>query len=101
MCWQVLGEPWREALELAWDSFREGGIALALGAVLTNSTGAIIGLGRNQRFGRGQGRNCTAYRPPRGQRALWRPARGCAGRKITGVPGPARDGAQGHSGACL
>jgi tRNA(Arg) A34 adenosine deaminase TadA len=34
---------------MAWDSFRDGGIAV--GAVLTDSTGEIIGRGRNRRFG--------------------------------------------------
>jgi tRNA(Arg) A34 adenosine deaminase TadA len=57
--WQVLGEPWREALEMAWDSFRGGGIAV--GAVLTSSTGEIIGRGRNQRFGSAASQGLLAH----------------------------------------
>lgn len=47
--WSGLAEPWREALELAWASFRGGGIAV--GAVLTDRDGLIVGRGRNRRFG--------------------------------------------------
>jgi tRNA(Arg) A34 adenosine deaminase TadA len=47
--WSALSVPWREALELAWASFRKGGIGV--GAVLSTSAGDIIGRGRNQRFG--------------------------------------------------
>jgi len=47
--WSALSLPWRQALELAWESFRGGGIAV--GAVLTSGPGDIIGRGRNQRFG--------------------------------------------------
>lgn len=47
--WSLLDVPWRAALEMAWDSYREGGIAV--GAVLTDAAGNIVGSGRNQRFG--------------------------------------------------
>ena len=46
--WSALGVPWREAPEMAWGSFRDGGIGV--GAVLTSGTGGIIGRGRDQRF---------------------------------------------------
>jgi tRNA(Arg) A34 adenosine deaminase TadA len=46
--WDALDEPWRVAIEAAWQSYREGGIAV--GAVLTDSAGTVIGEGRNQRF---------------------------------------------------
>lgn len=49
--WSALSVPWQQALELAWESFRRGGIAV--GAVLTSGPGDIIGRGRNQRFGSG------------------------------------------------
>src|SRR5580700_460304 len=48
-CWSGLSHSWQEALQMAWESFCEGGIAV--GAVLTSGTGEIIGRGRNQRFG--------------------------------------------------
>jgi tRNA(Arg) A34 adenosine deaminase TadA len=52
--WDALAEPWRVAIEAAWQSYREGGIAV--GAVLTNGAGTVIGEGRNQRFaGRARG----------------------------------------------
>jgi tRNA(Arg) A34 adenosine deaminase TadA len=47
--WSALSGPWQEALEVAWESFRDGGIAV--GAVLSVGSGEIIGRGRNQRFG--------------------------------------------------
>jgi tRNA(Arg) A34 adenosine deaminase TadA len=46
--WSALGAPWRAAIEMAWQSYRDGGIAV--GAVLTDASGADIGEGRNQRF---------------------------------------------------
>ncbi|WP_432166119.1 nucleoside deaminase [Streptomyces sp. bgisy031] len=45
----MLDVPWRAAMELAWDSYREGGIAV--GAVLTDGMENIVDRGRNQRFG--------------------------------------------------
>lgn len=47
--WSMLNVPWRAAMEMAWDSYRQGGIAV--GAVLTDGTQSIVGRGRNQRFG--------------------------------------------------
>jgi tRNA(Arg) A34 adenosine deaminase TadA len=47
--WSALSVPWREALDIAWASFRDGGIGV--GAVLSTSAGDIIGRGSNQRFG--------------------------------------------------
>jgi tRNA(Arg) A34 adenosine deaminase TadA len=49
--WSALDAPWREAFEMAWQAFRAGGIGV--GAVLTDSTGQVIGRGRNQRFSTG------------------------------------------------
>lgn len=46
--WEALSEPWRAAIERAWQSYRDGGIAV--GAVLTDSAGAILGAGANRRF---------------------------------------------------
>lgn len=57
--WSVLSVPWREALEMAWESFRDGGIGV--GAVLSSSSGVIIGRGRNQRFGSAAPRNLLAH----------------------------------------
>ncbi len=45
--WSALAPPWREAFELAWRSFRGGGIGI--GAVLTDPQGNVLGRGRNQR----------------------------------------------------
>jgi tRNA(Arg) A34 adenosine deaminase TadA len=46
--WSALTPPWREAFELAWQSYRDGGVGI--GAVLTDPHGNILGRGRNQRF---------------------------------------------------
>ena len=46
--WDALEAPWRVAIEMAWQSYRDGGIAV--GAVLTDAAGVVIGEGRNQRF---------------------------------------------------
>jgi tRNA(Arg) A34 adenosine deaminase TadA len=40
--------PWRAAIDMAWESYRDGGVAV--GAVLTDGAGNVIGRGRNQRF---------------------------------------------------
>lgn len=46
--WGALEAPWRAAMEMAWQSYRDGGIAV--GAVLTDAAGAVMGEGRNQRL---------------------------------------------------
>ncbi|MER5647089.1 nucleoside deaminase [Streptosporangium sp. NPDC002524] len=46
--WSRLDEPWRAAVEMAWESYRHGGVAV--GAVLTDGTGNVVGRGRNRRF---------------------------------------------------
>jgi len=52
--WDALEAPWRSAIDLAWQSYRDGGIAV--GAVLTDAAGTVLGEGRNQRFaGRARG----------------------------------------------
>ena len=52
--WGALEAPWRVAIEMAWQSYRDGGIAV--GAVLADAAGAVLGEGRNQRFaGRARG----------------------------------------------
>ena len=56
--WDALDEPWRVAIEAAWQTYREGGIAV--GAVLTDSSGTVIGQGRNERFA-GQTRGLLAH----------------------------------------
>jgi tRNA(Arg) A34 adenosine deaminase TadA len=47
--WARLHPAWQECFELAWQSFRSGGIAV--GAVLTDSGGQVTGRGQNRRFG--------------------------------------------------
>jgi tRNA(Arg) A34 adenosine deaminase TadA len=56
--WDALAGPWRVAIEAAWQSYREGGIAV--GAVLTDGGGAVVGEGRNRRFA-GQDRGLLAH----------------------------------------
>ena len=52
--WGALEAPWRVAIEMAWQSYRDGGVAV--GGVLTDAAGVVIGEGRNQRFaGRARG----------------------------------------------
>lgn len=46
--WDALEAPWRAAIEMAWQSYRDGGTAV--GAVLTDAASAVLGEGRNQRF---------------------------------------------------
>lgn len=72
--WDALDAPWRVAIEAAWQSYRQGGIAV--GAVLTDGAGTVIGEGRNQRFA-GPARGLLAHAemealaalPPQKQRA--------------------------------
>jgi tRNA(Arg) A34 adenosine deaminase TadA len=47
--WAALSAPWQECFELAWQSFCCGG--LAIGAVLTNPAGQVLGRGHNQHSG--------------------------------------------------
>jgi tRNA(Arg) A34 adenosine deaminase TadA len=56
--WDALAEPWRTAIEMAWQAYRGGSIAV--GAVLTDSAGTVIGEGRNQRFA-GQAKGLLAH----------------------------------------
>ena len=65
--WDALAEPWRVAIEAAWQSYREVGIAV--GAVLTDGAGAVVGEGRNQRFA-GQIRGLLAHAEMGGLAAL-------------------------------
>ena len=46
--WDALEAPWRAAIDMAWQSYLDGGIAV--GAVLTDAAGAVLGEGVNQRF---------------------------------------------------
>ncbi|MFC9456666.1 nucleoside deaminase [Streptomyces sp. NPDC056983] len=57
--WSMLGVPWRAAVEMAWDSYRQGGIAV--GAVLTDGTENIVSRGRNRRFGTMSPRGLLAH----------------------------------------
>lgn len=56
--WDALDEPWRTAIEVAWQAYRDGGIAV--GAVLADGAGTVIGEGRNQRLA-GQTRGLLAH----------------------------------------
>jgi tRNA(Arg) A34 adenosine deaminase TadA len=47
--WSALDPAWRLAIEMAWESYRDGGVAV--GAVVTDGAGMVLGRGRNQRFG--------------------------------------------------
>jgi tRNA(Arg) A34 adenosine deaminase TadA len=47
--WAALGPHWQECFELAWRSLRSGGIAI--GALLVDGDGDMVGRGRNRRFG--------------------------------------------------
>ncbi|MFF5290997.1 nucleoside deaminase [Paractinoplanes globisporus] len=46
--WSTLEPPWRHAMTMAWESYRDGGVAV--GAVITDDAGTVLGSGRNQRF---------------------------------------------------
>jgi tRNA(Arg) A34 adenosine deaminase TadA len=46
--WAALEPAWRECFELAWQSFRSGSVAV--GALLADRDGQIVGTGRNRRF---------------------------------------------------
>jgi tRNA(Arg) A34 adenosine deaminase TadA len=46
--WSALEPAWQEAIGMAWDSYRAGGVGV--GAVITDDSGAVVGRGRNQRF---------------------------------------------------
>lgn len=48
VAWSLLDPAWRQAIEMAWESYRGGGVAV--GAVITDDTGTVLGRGRNQRF---------------------------------------------------
>jgi hypothetical protein len=45
---EALEGPWHVAIEMAWQSYRDGGIAV--GAVLADGAGVVVSEGRNQRF---------------------------------------------------
>ncbi len=47
--WAALGPHWQECFELAWRSLRSGGVAI--GALLVDGDGDLVGRGRNRRFG--------------------------------------------------
>ncbi len=44
--WETLELPWRESLELAWQSCAAG--TVGVGSVITDSNGAIVARGRNR-----------------------------------------------------
>lgn len=46
--WSALDTAWQHAIATAWEYYRGG--AVAVGAVVTDETGAVLGQGRNQRF---------------------------------------------------
>jgi tRNA(adenine34) deaminase len=46
--WSELGPAWRAAFDLAWQAFRAG--TIPVGAVVTDSDGTVLTLGRNRMF---------------------------------------------------
>ncbi len=46
--WSTLEPAWQHAIAMAWKSYRDGGVAV--GAVITDDAGTVLGSGRNQRF---------------------------------------------------
>jgi tRNA(Arg) A34 adenosine deaminase TadA len=46
--WATLEPAWQQAISMAWRSYRDGGVAV--GAVVTDDAGTVLGSGRNQRF---------------------------------------------------
>jgi tRNA(Arg) A34 adenosine deaminase TadA len=46
--WATLEPAWQHAIAMAWKSYRGGGVAV--GAVVTDHEGVVLGRGRNQRF---------------------------------------------------
>lgn len=46
--WLALEPAWQHAMTMAWKSYRDGGVAV--GAVVTDDAGTVLGSGRNQRF---------------------------------------------------
>jgi tRNA(Arg) A34 adenosine deaminase TadA len=46
--WSTLEPAWQHAITMAWTSYRDGGVAV--GAVITDDAGVVLGSGRNQRF---------------------------------------------------
>jgi tRNA(Arg) A34 adenosine deaminase TadA len=46
--WSTLKPAWQYAITMAWKSYRDGGVAV--GAVVTDDAGTVLGSGRNQRF---------------------------------------------------
>ena len=46
--WELLDEPWRECLQLAWDAYRAG--TVPVGAVVVDGSGRIVARGRNRIF---------------------------------------------------
>lgn len=55
--WDDLGPAWQQCFELAWQSFRDGGVAV--GAVVVDAGGQVLGSGRNQRYGPATGAPVT------------------------------------------
>lgn len=46
--WKDLDKPWQEAIDLAWEAYKNG--TIPIGAVIVNEDGEIISTGRNQIF---------------------------------------------------
>jgi tRNA(adenine34) deaminase len=44
--WEVLSEPWRACVDLAWEAY--GANSLPIGAVVTDMTGKVLSRGRNK-----------------------------------------------------
>ena len=46
--WSTLEPAWQHAITMAWKSYLDGGVAV--GSVVTDDAGTVLGSGRNQRF---------------------------------------------------
>lgn len=51
--WKDLGNPWKIALEQAWDAYRSG--TIPIGCVIMSQDGNLVSKGRNQVFLNGEG----------------------------------------------
>jgi tRNA(Arg) A34 adenosine deaminase TadA len=48
LAWSTLEPAWQHAITMAWKSYRDGGVAV--GSVVTDDAGTVLGSGRNRRF---------------------------------------------------
>jgi tRNA(Arg) A34 adenosine deaminase TadA len=57
--WSTLEPAWQHAITMAWRSYRDGGVAV--GAVVTDDAGIVLGSGRNRRFATVKPRGLLAH----------------------------------------